>query len=92
MIVGMDWLGANGAMIDCERQLVKVRNPSGGELVIQGMRALQRPTLCSTVRAYRLLHQGCLGFLAYISDTRVETMKDLGSVLVVQEFQDVFPE
>ncbi|XP_023768582.1 uncharacterized protein LOC111917162 [Lactuca sativa] len=30
-IVGMDWLGANGSMIDCERQLVRVRTPSGGD-------------------------------------------------------------
>ncbi|XP_023772430.2 uncharacterized protein LOC111921072 [Lactuca sativa] len=29
VIVGMAWLGANRAMIDCERQLVRVRTPSG---------------------------------------------------------------
>ena len=34
VIVGMDWLSPNGAMIDCEQQLVRVRTPSGGELVI----------------------------------------------------------
>ncbi|XP_052625654.1 uncharacterized protein LOC128132759 [Lactuca sativa] len=32
VIVGVDWLGAIGAMIDCERQLVRDRTPSGGEL------------------------------------------------------------
>ena len=36
VIVGMDWLGANGDMIDCERQLVRVQTLSGGELVIHG--------------------------------------------------------
>ena len=30
VIIGIDWLGANGAMIDCERQLVRVRSPRGG--------------------------------------------------------------
>ena len=38
VIIGIDWLGANGAMIDCEHQLVRVRTPSGGELVIHGER------------------------------------------------------
>ena len=39
VIIGMDWLGANGAMIDSKRQLVRVRIPSGGELVIHGEKA-----------------------------------------------------
>ena len=31
-------------------------------------------------------------FLDYILDTRIETPRDLESVQVVQEFQDLFPE
>ena len=31
-------------------------------------------------------------FMAYISDTRVKTMTDVGSVSVVHEFRDVIPE
>ena len=92
VIIGMDWLGANGAMIDCECQLVGVRTPSGGELVIHGERASQGPTLCSAVRTRRLLHHGSSGFLAYVSDMRVETSTDFGSVPVVQDFWHVSPE
>ena len=44
VIVGMDWLSPNGAVIDCELQLVRVRTPSGGELVIQGERPQRGPT------------------------------------------------
>ena len=91
LIVRMDWLGANGAMIDCERQLVRVRTPSGGELVIHGERASQGPTLYLAARARRLLQEGCLGFLAYIMDTRVEATTYFGSVLVVRDYWDVFP-
>ena len=69
VIIGMDWLGPNGVMIEYEHQLVRVQTPSGGELFIRGERASQGPTLCSTARARRLLHQVCSGFLAYISDT-----------------------
>ena len=38
VIIGMDWLSPNGAVIDCAQQLVRVRTPSGGELVIQSER------------------------------------------------------
>ena len=54
-IVGMDWFGANGDMIDCEHQLVRVRTPSVGDLVIHGDEVSQRPTLCSAGRARRFL-------------------------------------
>lgn len=33
-----------------------------------------------------------MGFLEYISDTRVNTTTDVGSVSVVQEFRVVFPK
>nr|KAJ0205103.1 hypothetical protein LSAT_V11C500241070 [Lactuca sativa] len=36
VMVGMAWLSPNGAVIDCELQLVRVCTPRGGELVIQG--------------------------------------------------------
>ncbi|KAL7592191.1 hypothetical protein Lser_V15G35285 [Lactuca serriola] len=32
VIMGMDWLSPNGAVIDYEKQLVRIRTPSGGEL------------------------------------------------------------
>lgn len=92
VIVGMDWLGANGAMIDCERHLVRIRTQNGGELVIHGERASRGPTLCSAARYRRFLQQVCTGFLAYVSDSRVKTIMDVGSVPMVQDFRDVFPE
>ena len=29
IIIGMDWLSPNGAVINCAQQLVRVMNPSG---------------------------------------------------------------
>ena len=69
-IVGMDWLSPNGAVIDCEHQLLRVRSPSGGELVVQGERAQRDPVLCSAARARHYLHEGCSGFVAYVMGTR----------------------
>ena len=53
VIIRMDWVSPNGAVINCAQQMVRVRTPSGGELVIQGERPQQGPTLCSATRARR---------------------------------------
>lgn len=50
-IVGMDWLRNNGATIDCERQLVRFRTPSMGELIIHGDDTQRVPYFCLVVRA-----------------------------------------
>ena len=57
-----------------------------------GERASEGSTLCSAARASRFLQQGCTGFLAYVSDTRIEAVADIVSVLIMQDFRDVFHE
>ena len=61
VIIDMDWLSPNGVEIECAQQLVRVRTPSGGELVILGERSQRGPTLCSAAKARRYLQQGLLG-------------------------------
>lgn len=51
MIVGMNWLSRFGVVIDCERQLVIVRTPSGGELTIYGVGTNVGLAFCSTTKA-----------------------------------------
>ena len=34
VIVSMDWLRPNEAVVDCEQQLVQIRTPSWGELMV----------------------------------------------------------
>ena len=36
VIVGMDWLSRFGDVIDCECQMVTIRDPSGGVLILYG--------------------------------------------------------
>ena len=36
VVVGMDWLSKFGAVINCERQLVTIRDPIGGVLTVYG--------------------------------------------------------
>ena len=86
----MDWLSPNGAVIDCELQLVRVRTPSGGELVIQGERPQRGPTFCSTARARRYFQQGCAGYVAYVLDAREKGKTTVDDVPVVRDYPDVF--
>ena len=53
--MGMDWLSLNGAVINCEQQLVRVRTLSGGGIVIKGERPQHGLTLYSVARARRYL-------------------------------------
>ena len=90
----MDWLSRFGAVIDCERQLVTIRDPSGGVLTVYGEGTHSGSTFCSTARARQSLQQGCSGFVAYVVDTRVgaERPRSVDEVPIVREFPDVFPE
>lgn len=62
---------------------MRVRTPSQGELVITGKRSSHGLALCLAGRARRLLQQGCFGFLAYVSDLRVEATLELSMVPIV---------
>ena len=92
MIIGMDWLSPNGAVIDCAQQLVRIRTPSGGELVVQGERPQRGPVVCLAARVRRYLQQCCAGYVAYVMDTQEAGKETVGDVPVVREFTDVFPE
>ena len=36
--MGMDWLGQQHSLINCDKKQVCTQNPSGGELIIHGER------------------------------------------------------
>ncbi|CAH1423569.1 unnamed protein product [Lactuca virosa] len=88
----MDWLRPNGAMIDCGNQLVRVRTPSGVELVIHGEGDQHGSTLCSAARARRYLQKGCSRIVAYVLDTREEKKRTIDDVPIVRDYAYVFPE
>ncbi|CAH1421825.1 unnamed protein product [Lactuca virosa] len=91
-IVGMDWLSLNWAVNDCERQLVRVRTPSGGELVVNGEGAQCGPVLCSAPRPSRYLYQGYSTFATYVMDTREKGKALVDDVPIVREYPNMFPE
>ncbi|KAL0541199.1 hypothetical protein IC582_021238 [Cucumis melo] len=91
VILGMDWLAANHASIDCSRKEVTFNPPSVASFKFKGGGSKSLPQVISAIRASKLLSQGTWGILASVVDTR-EADVSLSSEPVVRDYPDVFPE
>ncbi|KAL0556794.1 hypothetical protein IC582_005311 [Cucumis melo] len=91
VILGMDWLAANHASIDCSRKEVTFNPPSMASFKFKGEGSRLLPQVISAIRASKLLSQGTWGILASVVDTR-EVDVSLSSESVVRDYPDVFPE
>ncbi|KAJ9539506.1 LOW QUALITY PROTEIN: hypothetical protein OSB04_032239 [Centaurea solstitialis] len=93
VVLGMSWLGRHGAWFDCEGQRVKIRNPSGGDLIITGNGTKRPPRTCSLAKARRYVKGGGMSYLVYVAEIAGEKKrKTVADVPVVRDFPDVFPE
>ncbi|XP_071699804.1 uncharacterized protein [Rutidosis leptorrhynchoides] len=91
VVVGIDWLDHNRVNLDYHEKIVRVRTPTGGELIVYG-EARNRPVpICTYARVRRLVSSGGMAYLAYVVDTRDEP-PFIKSIRVVTEFEDVFPD
>ncbi|TYK11960.1 ty3-gypsy retrotransposon protein [Cucumis melo var. makuwa] len=91
VILGMDWLVANHASIDCSRKEVAFNPPLMTSFKFKGEGSRSLPKVISAMRASKLLSQGTWSILASVVDTR-EVDVSLSSELVVRDYLDVFPE
>ncbi|KAL0536183.1 hypothetical protein IC582_025122 [Cucumis melo] len=91
VILGMDWLAANHASIDCSRKEVTFNPPSMASFKFKGGGSKSLPQVISAIRASKLLSQGTWGILASVVDTR-EADVSLSSEPVVRDYPDIFPE
>ena len=91
VILGMDWLAAYHASVDCFRKELVFWPLGEPEFRFKGSRMHALPRVISTFRAKHLLWKGCQGYLAHVVDIRKEVLK-LDDIPVVREFPDVFPE
>ncbi|KAL0544263.1 hypothetical protein IC582_019376 [Cucumis melo] len=91
VILGMDWLAANHANIDCSRKEVTFNPPSMDSFKFKGGGSRSLPQVISAIRASKLLSQGSWGILASVVDTR-EVDVSLSSEPVVRDYPDIFPE
>ena len=91
VILGMDWLSAHHAVLDCFNKVVTLSIPGKPVIRYQGDRSVVSPCLISALTARKLLAKGCQGILAYVLDTKMK-VPDLEEIPVVKDFPDVFPE
>ncbi|KAL0561652.1 hypothetical protein IC582_002092 [Cucumis melo] len=91
VILGMDWLAANHASIDCSCKKVTFNPPAIASFKFKGGGSRSLPQVISAIRASKLLSQGTWGILASVVDTR-EVDVALSSESVVRDYPDVFPE
>ncbi|KAL0556835.1 hypothetical protein IC582_005352 [Cucumis melo] len=91
VILGIDWLAANHASIDCSRKGVAFNPPSMASFKFKGEGSRSLPQVISAIRASKLLSQGTWSILASVVDTR-EVDVSLSSEPMVRDYPDVFPE
>ena len=95
LILGMDWLSKNHAIIDCNKKKVYLAGDiaSGKKLFFKGEQSENHPLLISYVKATKFLQKGCQGFLAsVVEEIKGSKEVDPSSVRIVSEFLDVFLE
>ena len=90
-ILGMDWLSARGAHVDCNRKRISFKMEGVSEFIFEGVKVSHDIPYISTIKATKLMRQGCQGFRASVLDTTRTDIK-IETILVVYEFPDVFPE
>ncbi|GJR22187.1 putative reverse transcriptase domain-containing protein [Tanacetum coccineum] len=98
VIVGMDWLAKNHAIIFYDEKIVRI--PFGDEiLIVQGDRSDKKKkstlSIISCMKTQKYMEKGCQVFLAQVTKKEDEAMsqeKRLEDVLIVQKFPEVFLE
>ncbi|VFR01666.1 unnamed protein product [Cuscuta campestris] len=72
VILGMDWLTANRAVVDCGAHVVRLRAEDGSDVLIRGELLPKAPEFISYIHARRLIRKKCEAFLCTVRDTRQE--------------------
>ena len=64
LILGMDWLSKDRAIVDCDKKSVVLKCPDQSTVTVQGM-----SNVISTMQACRFLGKGCEAFLTLVLDS-----------------------
>ena len=69
VILGMDWLAANRAVLDCFNKTVKLRSLDRSVEFV-GAKKPTSTRLISALKADRLMRSGCEGYIAFIAEDK----------------------
>ncbi|XP_073020218.1 uncharacterized protein [Primulina eburnea] len=91
VILGMDWLARNSAIVDCKGKRVKLLTTEQKEVVFHG-KSKERKLLLFEAQAWKAMKSGEDIYLAMVSEAKEEVELKLEDIPVVRDFPDVFPE
>ena len=91
IILGMDWIHKCYAFIDCRSRVVRFYFPNKLELVREEYDSSRSGPLISNLKANKMISKGSLLHLVSVNDLDCD-VSFINSLLVVNEFQDVFPD
>ncbi len=91
VILGMDWLHACYASIDCRTRVVKFQFLNEPVIEWSSSSAVPKGHFISYLKARKLVSKGCVYHLVRVNDSSVE-IPHFQSVPIVKEFPEVFPD
>jgi len=89
VILGMDWLTAYQATIDCKQKKLTLITSKGETLVIKNASSNLSAPLISAAKASKMLSKGCSAFLCAVEVLEAPEPEPR-DIPVVQEFLEVF--
>lgn len=90
VILGMDWLHACYASIDCRTRVVKFQFPNNTMFEWKGTNYIPRGKFVSYLKARKMIEKGCMYHIVRVIDVESE-VPSIESVSIVKEFSEVFP-
>ncbi|XP_070024843.1 uncharacterized protein [Nicotiana sylvestris] len=90
IILGMDWLLPQYAILDCHAKTVMLAMPGIPRIEWSGTFVHTPSRVISFRKAQRMVEKGCAAYLDYVRDVSADT-PSVDSVPVVRDFSDVFP-
>ena len=89
IVLGMDWLSRHRATLDCYKKEVRLVRQEEPGVTFRGIRREIAPSLINVMTAWKMLRNGCQGYLAFVVDRRQEGTR-LEDTPIVKEFPNVF--
>ncbi|KAH0784270.1 hypothetical protein KY290_003868 [Solanum tuberosum] len=91
VILGMDWLHACYASVDCRTRVVKFQFPNESVLEWKSSSVVPKDRFILYLKAMKLVSKRCVYHLVRVNDSSVE-IPHIQSIPIVKEFPEVFPD
>ncbi|XP_073017845.1 uncharacterized protein [Primulina eburnea] len=89
IILGMDWLAKNHAIVDCQKKKIRLQTHTKEEVLFHG-KSKERKFLLSASQAWKAIKGGEEIYLAVINEVKEEEVPKMADIPIVQEFQMFF--